>query len=240
MYNTGLFCFPLYENGEKMKEHDLEKKYFEKFAINLLERYINIDISNFKSCERPDWQDELNNIGIEVTRDSIGTKFWADIEKVEGKKIPDKDLKKFNSKFKANGGRIITKELASIIGIEKCIFGFNDKYVYIVPSYNNGFERINEIIINKTKKLNTNYKETIKDNRLFIFSPILIKGKMPEEELNEIIKIQKEYNRNFNIIYVCILHEIYIFNMNIDKWNLIEMNKEEFNKISRKSSEEIK
>lgn len=222
-----------------MKKHDSEKKYFERFAINLLERYINMDISKFKTCEEPDWQDEFNNIGIEVTRDSIGTKFWADIEKVQGKKILDKDLKKFNNKFKANGGRIITKELASIIGIEDCSFGFNDKYVYIIPSYKNRFERINEIIINKTKKLNKNYKETIKDNRLFIFSPILVKGKMAEEELNEIIKIQKEYNRNFNIIYVCILHEIYIFNMQTNKWNLIKMNEEEFNRISRKSSEEI-
>lgn len=222
-----------------MKKHDSEKKYFEKFALNLLEKYINISISNFKESEEPDWQDEFNNVGIEVTRDSIGTKFWADIEKVEGKKIPDKDLKKFNGKFKANGGRIITKELATIIGIEDCSFGFNDKYVYIIPSYKNGFERINEIIINKTKKLNKNYKEIIKDNRLFIFSPILVKGKMAEEELNEIIKIQNEYNRNFNIIYVCILHEIYIFNMQTNKWNLIKMNEEEFNRISRKSSEEI-
>lgn len=223
-----------------MKEHGSEKKYFEKFAINLLERYINMDISNFKLFEEPDWQDELKNIGIEVTRDSIGTKFWADIEKVEGKKIPDKDLKKFNSKFKANGGRIITKELASIIGIEKCSFGFNDKYVYIIPSYTDGFERINKIIINKTKKLNKNYEEKINDNRLFVFSPILVKGKMAEEELNEIIRIQKEYNRNFNIIYVCILHEIYIFNMLENKYDMIEMNEIEFNKISRQSSEDIR
>lgn len=223
-----------------MKRHNSEKRYFEKFALNLLEKYLNENISKFKECEEPDWQDELNSIGIEVTRDSVGTKFWANIEKVEGKKILDKDLKKFNSKFKANGGRIITKELASIIGIKKCSFGFNDKYVYIIPSYKNGFERINEIIINKTKKLNKNYKETIKDNRLFIFSPILVKGKMAVEELNEIKKIQKEYNRNFNIIYVCILHEIHIFNIQTNKWNLIKMDEEEFNRISRKSSKEIK
>ena len=63
---------------------------------------------------------------------------------------------------------------------------------------------------------------------------------MAEEELNEIIRIQKEYNRNFNIIYVCILHEIYIFNMLENKYDMIEMNEIEFNKISRQSSEDIR
>lgn len=222
-----------------MDIHDLEKKYFEKFALNLLERYMNINISNFKDCEEPDWQDELNSIGIEVTRDSIGTKFWADLEKVQGKKIPEKDLKKFNSKFKANGGRVITKKQASIIGIDKCSFGFNDKYVYIIPCYTDGFERINKIIDNKTRKLNNNYKQKINDNRLFIFSPILVKGNMAEQELDEIIKIQKGKDRNFNIIYVCILHEIYIFDMLENKWNMVRMDKIEFDEISRKSSDEI-
>lgn len=222
-----------------MKEHDSEKKYFERFAINLLKKYINIDISTFKNLEKPDWQDEFNSIGIEVTRDSIGTKFWADIEKVQGKKIADKDLKKFNSRFKANGGRIITKETATIIGIKKCSFGFNDRYVYIIPSYTDDFKRINKIIEGKTKKLNKNYNKTISDNRLFVFSPILVNRESVEEELIEMKNIQNEYGRKFNIIYVCILHKLYIFNIEENNVGIVEMDKEEFNKISIKASKEI-
>lgn len=222
-----------------MKQHDYEKKYFERFAINLLKKYINIDISNFKDLEKPDWQDEFNSIGIEVTRDSVGTKFWADIEKVQGKKIADKDLKKFNNRFKANGGRIVTKQTASIIGIKQCSFGFNDRYVYIIPSYTDDFKRINEIIEDKTKKLNNDYNETIIDNRLFVFSPILVNTKMIEEELIQMENIQKEYDRKFNVIYVCILHEIYIFNIKESKVGILEMDEEEFNKISKESSKEI-
>lgn len=223
-----------------MKQHDSEKKYFERFAINLLKKYINMDISSFKNLEKPDWQDKFNNIGIEVTRDSIGTKFWADIEKVQGKKIADKDLKRFNRRFKGNGGRIITKEMASIIGIKKCSFGFNDRYVYIIPSYTDDFKRIDRIIVEKTKKLNKNYNKTISDNRLFIFSPILVNREIVEEELVQIKNIQNEYDRRFNIIYVCTLYNIYIFNIKENKVGIVEMDKEEFNKISIKSSKEIK
>lgn len=222
-----------------MKQHDSEKKYFERFAINLLKKYINMDISSFKNLEKPDWQDKFNNIGIEVTRDSIGTKFWADIEKVQGKKIADKDLKRFNRRFKGNGGRIITKEMASIIGIKKCSFGFNDRYVYIIPSYTDDFKRIDRIIVEKTKKLNKNYNKTISDNRLFIFSPILVNREIVEEELVQIKNIQNEYDRRFNIIYVCTLYNIYIFNIKENKVGIVEMDKEEFNKISIKSSKEI-
>lgn len=221
-------------------KHNEEKKYFEKFALNLLKEYKKIDISNFKDKEEPDWQDEKNSIGIEVTRDSIGTKFWADLEKVKDKKISDKKIKEFNKKFKANGGRILDKKTASIIGIEKCSFGYNDNYVYIIPSYNNSFDRINIIINEKTEKMNDHYKETIQDNRLFIFSPMLINKEMADEELIEIKNNQIKFKRNFNIIYVCILHEIYTFDLIKNEWNAIKMDEMQFNKISIDSCNEVK
>lgn len=220
--------------------HDEEKKYFEKFALNLLKEYKNIDISNFEHKEKPDWQDETNSIGIEVTRDSIGTKFWADLEKVKDKKIPDKKIKDFNKKFEKNGGRILDKEIASIMGIEKCSFGYNDRFVYIIPSYSDDFGRVNKKIEEKINKLNDIYEKKIQDNRLFIFSPILINKEMADEELIEIKNIQLNSRRKFNIIYVCILHEIYTFDFIKNKWDVIKMDENQFNNISINSSKEVK
>lgn len=221
-------------------KHNEEKKYFEKFALNLLKEYKNIDISNFKDDEEPDWQDEINSMGIEVTRDSVGTKFWADLEKVKDKKISDKKVKEFNKKFIVNGGRILDKKTASIIGIDKCSFGYNDNLVYIIPSYSNSFERINIIIKEKTKKLNDHYKEKIQDNRLFIFSPMLINKDMAAEELIEIKNNQINLKRNFNIIYVCILYEIYTFDLIKNELNVIKMDEIQFNKISVYSCNETR
>lgn len=129
--------------------------------------------------------------------------------------------------------------MASIIGIKKCSFGFNDRYVYIIPSYTDDFKRIDRIIVQKTKKLNKNYNKTISDNRLFVFSPILVNREIVEEELVQMKNIQNEYDRRFNIIYVCTLYNIYIFNIKENKVGIVEMDKEEFNKISIKSSKEI-
>ncbi len=79
--------------------HNTEKKYFELFALKLLEKYINMDIKKFEDKEEPDWQNEIMSVGIEVTRNSLGTKFWRELENVQ-KLNSDKQINKFNKRFK--------------------------------------------------------------------------------------------------------------------------------------------
>ena len=98
--------------------HDDKKKYFELFALKILKEYQNVEIEKLIHDEKPDWQDINNSIGIKITRNSIGTQFWSELEKVK-KPIPDKDIEKFNKRFRKNGGRVIPIEQARII--------FNDK-----------------------------------------------------------------------------------------------------------------
>ena len=52
--------------------------------------------------------------------------------------------------------------------------------------------------------------------------------------------IQLNYKRNFNIIYVCILHEIYTFDLIKNEWNVTKMDEEIFNTISINSCNEVK
>lgn len=173
--------------------HDDEKNYFELFALKILKEYQNVDIDKLIHDEKPDWQDINNSIGIQITRNSTGTQFCSELEKVK-KPIPDKSIEKFNNRFRKNGGSVIPIEQARIIFNDKEIkdsFGFNDKYLYIIPSYNDDFSEINKSLTEKLKKLNDIYKE-MQDNRLFIFSPIYATDKMIENELQSIIKIQSE------------------------------------------------
>ena len=88
-------------------DHDNEKKYFELFALKILKEYQNLEMEKFIQAEKPDWQDLDSSIGIEITRNSVGTKFWSDLEKV---KKPIIDIEEFNRKFKKNGGTIIPIE----------------------------------------------------------------------------------------------------------------------------------
>ena len=82
--------------------HDDKKKYFELFALKILKEYQNVEIEKLIHDEKPDWQDINNSIGVEITRNSIGTQFWSELEKVK-KPIPDKDIEKFNKRFRKNG-----------------------------------------------------------------------------------------------------------------------------------------
>ena len=220
-------------------DHDNEKKYFELFALKILKEYQNLEMEKFIQAEKPDWQDLDSSIGIEITRNSVGTKFWSDLEKV---KKPIIDIEEFNRKFKKNGGTIIPIEQARIIFNDKDIkdgFGFNDNYFYIIPSYNDDFSEINRIINKKLKKLNNNYKEMI-DNRLFVFSPIYANEEMIKNELQSIVNIQEGMERKFDIVYVCLLNKLIVFNIKEDSWKCIKMDREIFDKLSLEASEEIK
>lgn len=221
--------------------HDDEKDYFEILALKILKEYQNTEIKKFIHDEKPDWQNLSDSIGIEITRNSIGTQFWSEIEQVK-KKIPDKNIEKFNDRFRKNGGSVIPIEQARIIFKNKDVkdsFGFNDKYLYIIPSYNDDFSEVNISLNKKIKKLNMIYKE-MQDNRLFIFSPIYVNKEMIENELQNIINIQDDKKRKFNIVYVCLLHELLVFNLNENNWKCIQMNKNVFYKLSEEANREVK
>ncbi len=221
--------------------HDDKKKYFELFALKILKEYQNVEIEKLIHDEKPDWQDINNSIGIEITRNSIGTQFWSELEKVK-KPILDKDIEKFNKRFRKNGGRVIPIEQARIIfndKYKKDSFRFNEKYFYIIPVYNDDFSEINRSLKEKLKKLNEIYKE-MNDNRLFIFSPIYANKEMIENELQNIINTQNDKKRKFNIVYVCLLHELLVFNLNENDWKCIQMDKDVFNKLSEETNKEVK
>lgn len=218
-------------------EHDIKKKYFELLALKILEYYAKINICNFEHDEKPDWQDMKNSIGIEITRNSEGTKFWSNLNKLKDKKIDERKIKKFNKRFTAIGGRIITKKVADILGIE-CTFKFNENYVYIIPSYNNDFEKINKIIWKKTKKLNTNYNNKIRENRLFIFTPLQLSSLILKKGIIEIGNIQNKFNRNFKIIYICTLSKLYLFDLERNNYEIINLQRKEIEKISKEVYDE--
>ena len=193
--------------------HDDKKKYFELFALKILKEYQNVEIEKLIHDEKPDWQDINNSIG-----------------------------EKFNKRFRKNGGRVIPIEQARIIFNDKDkkdSFRFNEKYFYIIPVYNDDFSEINRSLKEKLKKLNEIYKE-MNDNRLFIFSPIYANKEMIENELQNIINIQNDKKRKFDIVYVCLLHELLVFNLNENDWKCIQMDKDVFNKLSEETNKEVK
>lgn len=218
--------------------NNIEKQYFELFAKNIIYKIAGENVSKYEKGESPDWQDYINNVGIEVTRTAEGVKFWADLRNVKGS-ISDKKLDKFNEKFIANGGRILPIEKARIIFNNpdfKDTFGFNEKYAYIIPGYPDNFNNIYNSLEEKLVKLNDHYNKDLKDIRLFIFSTIIIRNDELPNYLVELEKIQKKYDRKFTKLYICILYDLYIFDLDKLTCKHIEIGKEVLNKISIESA----
>ena len=78
------------------------------------------------------------------------------------------------------------------------------------------------------------------DNRLFVFSPIYANEEMIKNELQSIVNIQEGMERKFDIVYVCLLNKLIVFNIKEDSWKCIKMDREIFDKLSLEASEEIK
>ena len=51
---------------------------------------------------------------------------------------------------------------------------------------------------------------------------------------------KNDKKRKFNIVYVCLLHELLVFNLNENDWKCIKMDKDVFNKLSEETNKEVK
>lgn len=63
---------------------------------------------------------------------------------------------------------------------------------------------------------------------------------MIDSELRNIHTIQQDKERKFNIIYICLLHKLLIFNPNNNTSESIEMDKDIFDKLSEEASKQVK
>ena len=197
-----------------MKEHNLDKDYQELLALEILNHFSEIKIENFKKGESPDWHNIVKSIGIEVVNVDLSRKFFADLKHFDINNI--KNIKKFNKKYKENGGTIISKKTAKCIGIKSSSFSFNDS-VYLLPVYDDNFKNVNKEIKIKLEKLK-NYKD-FKDNRLLAFAYNIVHYyKELDIELKELIELCENYEKKFNIIYVCLLDQLIIFDLVKNKY----------------------
>ena len=73
-----------------------------------------------------------------------------------------------------------------------------------------------------------------------MFSPIYANEEMIKNELQSIVNIQEGMERKFDIVYVCLLNKLIVFNIKEDSWKCIKMDREIFDKLSLEASEEIK
>lgn len=173
-------------------EHDSDKNFFEWLIKNILQRYNLID-NNLEKSERPDFKND--NLGLEVTRADQSLEFEGFILKYSKNNIDN--IKKFNKNFEKLGGKVLRKSdpIVKILNLSD-FFHLHKDYIYIIPSYSEKFDFVNERINDKLKKLNSTYDKNIKHYYLGIFTPLYALEDNIKEEFNKIIELQSNHDKN--------------------------------------------
>lgn len=215
--------------------HNSDKEHFEYLIKNMLQHYNLID-SDLHKSEKPDFRND--NLGLEVTRADQTLGFEGFISKYNKDNISN--IKKFNKNFEKLGGRVLRKTdpIVKILDLHDT-FHYHEDYIYIIPGYSETFGFVNKKIEDKLIRLNSIYDEDIKNYYLGIFTTIYTCEDNIKEELNEIIKLQSNYDKKFEKIIIIFIDKLCEFDLLNNTYNIIENTNEQLNNISIKTYEEL-
>ena len=176
----------------------MQERYLEFYAKVIIEAFFNISL---EVKDRPDLQNEKENIGIEVT---------------SAENINNKEIESLGCTLSENRARNIDNAIKKITTLG----GKYNKYCIMEKSISHE-ENKNEIykaLTKKLEKLNTIEFKKFNENNICIFSTMhKITQEEQKEFLKKINKIQSSYKNRFNKIYLLLLHSIYEFNLNTNK-----------------------
>ncbi len=213
-----------------MNEYD--KNYFEKYAmLSLIYCYdenLSIMYNPKKTSERPDWQSDVLDIGIEVVRA---------ISKTEGE-----ENYIINRYFnKGLGGYLIQKIVSKKFPKYKNLIKVHNNVAYTTKGWFDFDEKCREIeneIMNKICKLNGNY--TIYENNwLYVFTST---GLLSEYDIKIIINKLKERYITFNIcydkIFINAIDKLFCIN-NLSSFDKIDIPNEILKKLKQEAMKEV-
>ena len=211
----------------KYKKHDADRIFFEYLVKDMLQNYKLVD-DDFRKDEKPDFQND--NTGLEVTRADETLAFGGATLEFDKDRI--KNIEKFNKKFRKLGGRVFRKTdpLVRVLGLRDT-FGYHKDYVYIAPSYQNGFSFINKKIKDKIEKLNSEYVD-LEHYYLGIFSPAYIAEDKIKQELGEIVDMQSGRNKKFEKVMIVFVDKICTFDMINNVYSILKDTNKKLNEIS--------
>ncbi len=179
-------------------------KYYEAYAkISLIDIYKK-DLTSSKTInkESPDIQDDINDIGIEVTRSATNAECIADsiTNNVFHKNHNLDELKnEITKKYKSFNGEVGRIQNCNYISPH---IGLVNTSIF--------YERIKDRIIEKSKLFYDHYKK-YSENDLYIFTGNSL---LNIEDIQKIIDELKDFKIPFNNIFINCLDKIFICNKN--------------------------
>ena len=110
-----------------------------------------------------------------------------------------------------------------------CLFGIPDQ---------DNFDRIIESFKDKIEKLNAGGYKKFDKYYLLIHSDIMADQGMIENAIKNLNNIQFEYERKFHKIFVCVIGEIYVLDLDQNRGDILNI-KNEYDELSKKAREYV-
>lgn len=183
---------------DKPLQKHTKKDYYECYAKIVLEEMFSDKFNNLKIEDKPDLQSEDNKYGIEVTR-------AEDKKEIEAEEL----YSKLSYGQCRNVKKVLEKYSHGNIRIENGI---------LFSSGNVSFDLILKAFKEKVDKLNNGNYKNFRKNHLFVFSDILANEYMLKEALENMQKLQINYNKNFTEVFVLVPGECYNFNLHLKEY----------------------
>lgn len=194
-------------------------RWIECFAKLVIEKYSSNNISDLNIIDKPDLQNLVNEIGIEVT--SAANK-------------EDQEMDNLYSLLDYN----LVKNSRKVINKIETLGGKISNGILIHPGRYRDLNKIYESLSNKLDKLNgKNYKK-FKTNSIIIFDDNLILNKEYNQIINKFNDISSRYKVKFNVIYLYIYGYKFI-EFDLDNNKIYEVIPENIYELSNKAREMV-
>ena len=194
--------------------YNMKYKWEECFAKIILERIVSKKYRYLNNSDKPDFQSNKLNIGIEVTS-SV-----------------NKDSQEMDRLYSNLSYGLVREEKKVIKKIEK-MGGKIVNGVLLQPGRTRTLENIYNSVKEKLQLLNGGEYRIFKSNYIFVFDANVILEMEINEIINRLILIQKEYNHVFNKIFIYLFgNNLYDIDLDEKKYVIYDLSSTNINEMS--------
>lgn len=188
---------------------NLPLDYDECCAKIILETLFSGEFSNLKiDCESPDLQNEILNVGIEVTNSDN-----------QSQREAESLYTKLEYKVSKNQKRDIER-------IEQLGAKYNDGILIGIPGHDNFSEILSGFKI-KLEKLNSPKFKVFQDNHLFIYSSIYATSDMIIAAMEEMNQYQNAKDYKFNKVFIAVPYYIYVCDLIENSFEIVDIHEKQ-------------
>ena len=198
-----------------------DTNFFERYARSSLINLVDNCFCGLENCDRPDLQDKVQGIGIEVTRAIRENKNVANalINEMVGRKVMEVSQNDWIDMTKYGYGYGIHDDLIGTLEYEY--------WAAALP--------LKRIIENKVSKVSKGFYGDFSVYGLYVFSKENLLDEMIRAAISYTVELQKQNEIKYSYMYISQIQEMFICDLKKATFEMINISKEQRRKFYREA-----